>query len=54
MKLSDGRTYKIVTDIERLKLILMITEYGYSCHRAARQIGIPYNNAKVISRIFKE
>ena len=32
----------------------MITEFGLSCYQAARVLNLPYTNAKVIYRVFRE
>ena len=50
---SNRRKYECITDEDRLKLILLIRDFNMSCHKAARILGIAYNNAKVIHRIFK-
>lgn len=52
---ADGkkRNYQVVSDIDRLKLILLITESKHTCFSAARKLNIPYTNAKVIHRIFR-
>ena len=33
-------------------MILLIKHFGMSCHKAAKVVGIPYNNAKMIFRIY--
>ena len=38
----------------RLTMILLITEFGLSCYLAARVLNMPYTNAKVIYRVFRE
>lgn len=50
--LSVKRKYDTVSDENRLKMILLIKKFGMSCHRAAKVLNIPYNNAKVIYRIY--
>ena len=50
--LSVKRKYETVSDEDRLKMILLIKKFGMSCHRAAKVLNIPYNNAKVIYRIY--
>ena len=55
---SDGadslkRKYDTISDEDRLKLILLIKDFGMSCHKASKVLNIAYNNAKVIYRIFK-
>ena len=52
--LSNRRKYDCITDEDRLKLILLIKDFGMSCHKASRILGISYNNAKVIHRIYKK
>lgn len=47
------RKYDTISDEDRLKLILLIKEFGMSCHKASKVLKIAYNNAKVIYRIFK-
>ena len=34
-------------------MILLIKDFDMSCHKASKVLGIPYNNAKVIFRIYK-
>ena len=43
-----------VTDNMRLQLLLMITEFGLSCYQTAKILNLPYTNAKVIYRVFRE
>ena len=50
---SSKRKYDTISDEDRLKLILMIKDFGMSCHKASKVLNIAYNNAKVIYRIFK-
>ena len=50
---SLKRKYDTISDEDRLKLILLIKEFGMSCHKASKVLKIAYNNAKVIYRIFK-
>lgn len=47
------RKYDTISDEDRLKLILLIKEFGMSCHKASKVLNIAYNNAKVIYRIYK-
>ena len=47
------RKYECITDEDRLKLILLIKDFDMSCHKASKVLGIAYNNAKVIYRIYK-
>ena len=35
-------------------MILLIKKFGMSCHKAAKVLDIPYNNAKVILRIYNK
>lgn len=51
--LSLKRKYDIISDEDRLKLILLINDFGMSCHKASKVLNIAYNNAKVIYRIYK-
>jgi hypothetical protein len=51
---SDKRKYRYISDLERLKLILLITEHNFNCSQAAKKLNIPYTNAKVIFKMFKE
>lgn len=48
------RNYVHISDLQRLRLVLMITEYGLTCYKAAKLVQIPYTNAKVIFRKFKK
>ena len=43
-----------VPDKLRLTMILLITEFGLSCYLAAKVLNMPYTNAKVIYRVFRE
>ena len=43
-----------VNDNMRLQLLLMITEFGLSCYQTAKILNLPYTNAKVIYRVFRE
>ena len=40
-------------EVARLELLIMITEFGISAYLAARILGLPYPEAKMIYRIFK-
>eukprot|EP00354_Favella_ehrenbergii_P009507 CAMPEP_0170451882 /NCGR_PEP_ID=MMETSP0123-20130129/978_1 /TAXON_ID=182087 /ORGANISM="Favella ehrenbergii, Strain Fehren 1" /LENGTH=148 /DNA_ID=CAMNT_0010713727 /DNA_START=65 /DNA_END=511 /DNA_ORIENTATION=- len=51
--LSLKRKYDTISDEDRLKLILLIKDFGMSCHKASKVLNIAYNNAKVIYRIYK-
>ena len=42
-----------VSDKMRLKMLLLITEFGLSCYMAAKVLEMPYTNAKVIYRVFR-
>ena len=35
-------------------MLLMITEFGLSCYQTAKILNLPYTNAKVIYRVFRE
>ena len=39
--------------MDRIKLVILITEYKYSCFAASKKLEIPYTNAKVIFRTFR-
>ena len=52
--LPDKRKYDTISDEDRLKLILLIKDFGMSCHKASKLLSIAYNNAKVIFRIYKK
>ena len=43
-----------VSNAMRLQLLIMITEFGLSCYQTARILNLPYTNAKVIYRTFRE
>ena len=43
-----------VNDAMRLEILVLITEFGLSCYQAARVLNLPYTNAKVIYRVFRE
>ena len=43
-----------VSDQMRLKLLLLITQFGISCYLASKVLGLPYTNAKVIYRVFRQ
>ena len=43
-----------VSNALRIELLILITEFGLSCYLAARTLNIPYTNAKVIYRVFRE
>ena len=51
-KVRKPMTY--VSDNMRLKMLLLITEFGLSCYMAAKVLDLPYTNAKVIYRVFRE
>lgn len=49
------RRYNVVSDEQRHALInLLLTENGLSLKKASEKVGIPYNNAKVIFRIYRK
>ena len=50
---TSKRKYDTISDEDRLKLILLIKDFGMSCHKASKVLNIAYNNAKVIFRIYK-
>ena len=43
-----------VSNALRLEILILITEFGLSCYLAARVLNLPYTNAKVIYRVFRE
>ena len=43
-----------VNDEMRFEILILITEFGLSCYQAARVLKLPYTNAKVIYRVFRE
>ena len=52
-KISGKRQYTSITDEMRFRLIFLIKNQKMSCHKASKVIGIAYNNAKVIYRIYR-
>jgi hypothetical protein len=52
-KVNKLRQYICITDLSRIKLVLLITEEKLTCFAAAKKLSIPYTNAKVIYRIFR-
>ena len=52
-KETKKRGYQSVSDIDRVKLVILITEHKYTCFAAAKKLAIPYTNAKVIFRTFR-
>ena len=42
-----------MTDEARFQLVDMVQNHGVSVHKASKQLGITYNNAKYIYKIFK-
>ena len=53
-KPKSDKQMTCVSDQLRLKLILLITEFGLSCYMAAKVLNVPYTNAKVIYRVFRQ
>ena len=53
-KPKSSKQMTCVSDLLRLKLILLITEFGLSCYLAAKVLNLPYTNAKVIYRVFRQ
>ena len=43
-----------VTNAMRFEILILITEFGLSCYQAARVLNLPYTNAKVIYRVYRE
>ena len=52
-KQKDRKQITYVCDKLRLKMLLLITEFGLSCYMAAKVLEMPYTNAKVIYRVFR-
>jgi len=50
----NKKKYRYISDLERLKLILLIVVYRLNCCQAAKKLAIPYTNAKVIVKMYKE
>ena len=48
---NKGKGY--LSDMVRLELLLMITEFKMSCYLSAKILDLPYTNSKVIYRVFK-
>ena len=46
------RTYKMVSDEKRLELLQLIHLHNMRINKAAKRLGIPYDNAKHINRVF--
>ena len=38
----------------RLEILILINEFGLSCYQAAKVLDLPYTNAKVIYRVFRD
>jgi transposase len=47
------RTYNKVTDYQRLNLV-EVKAQGHTIKEAAKIVGIPYENAKAIMRVYKQ
>ena len=47
-----ARNYVQIPDSKRVKLLKLIHDYKYSIARAARELDIPYDNAKFINRVY--
>ena len=43
-----------ISNALRLEILIMITQFGLSCYQAARVLKVPYTNAKVIYRVYRE
>lgn len=39
-----------MSELQRLKLILLVQKFGKTCYRAAQLLAIPYTNAKAIHK----
>ena len=53
-KRNQRKPMTYISDQQRLMMLLLITEFGLSCYLAARVLEMPYTNAKVIYRVFRE
>ena len=42
-----------ITNVQRIEILILITEFHLSCYQAARVLNIPYTNAKVIYRVYR-
>ena len=42
-----------ISNVQRLEILILITEFHLSCYQAARVLDIPYTNAKVIYRVYR-
>lgn len=52
-KQTKKRGYQSVSDLDRVKLVILITEHKLTCFAASKKLDIPYTNAKVIFRTFR-
>ena len=43
----------MVDNAQRIKLLILITEFGMSCYQSAKVLNLPYTNAKVIYKVFR-
>ena len=50
---KSQRSYTTISDEQRLRLLILIRDFGLSCYQASKLEQIPYNNAKVIYRAYK-
>ena len=50
---SGRKPVNNISDNMRLMMLLMITHYGLSCYMAAKVLKMPYENAKMIYRCFR-
>lgn len=51
-KSSDSQVF--LTNAMRLEILILITEFGLSCYAAAKVLDLPYTNAKLIYRVFRD
>lgn len=49
-----ARHYTQITDEKRAHLVRLIHSNGYSIAKAAKEVNIPYDNAKAINRTFNK
>ena len=54
MKVRKPRKQQVyINNVQRLEILILITEFRLSCYQAARVLNIPYTNAKVIYRVYR-
>ena len=54
-KIEKSRSGQVtITNAKRIEILILITEFGLSCYQAARVLDLPYTNAKLIYRVFRD